>query len=112
MTTIIRAFNDQGLEQFKSYLKVIQNDPNENIPNELATDPQLSSPIADNIEIEARYFGSKLEAAQYLLPKIEELDLADRFYNSGLWAWLSAFYFDSVCPAEADGRRIPGSIYR
>jgi hypothetical protein len=69
-------------------------------------------PLAVEIEVEARTFANRFEAAEYLLNRFAPAGLTDIERDSGLWAWLSLFYFDAVCPPGRGGVRKPGAIAR
>jgi hypothetical protein len=57
--------------------------------------------------VEARTFGSRLEAARYLDGKFHDSGLRDIEHDDRLWGWLTLFYFDELCPSDAHGRRKP-----
>jgi hypothetical protein len=81
------------------------------LPVGLLNDNRYSNEIEPINYLEPRLFHSRYEMVEYLHPIITELRLQDKFYNPGLWAWISAFYFDSVCPIENNIRR-PGENER
>ncbi|MFI5419921.1 MAG: hypothetical protein ACHQ1H_03030 [Nitrososphaerales archaeon] len=53
-----------------------------------------------------------MELARIISEVIRKASLADEMLDIGLWSWLSAAYFDTVCPIEEDGQRNPRSDYR
>lgn len=77
----------------------------------LATDASLSEPVGD-VEVEAAALAgkSRLDAAAYLDATLASLSDPER--DPGLWAWLSLFFFDAVCPRDAKGRYRPGGSAR
>jgi len=63
-------------------------------------------------EVEAVVVESKLEVAKYLRLQLRHLDKSEIDNNSGLWTWLSLFFFDQVCPRSENGVREPGELAR
>ena len=51
-------------------------------------------------------------AAKYLQRQLSPLEKPEVDYSAGLWAWLSLFYFDQVCPPLSSGQRKPGELVR
>ena len=62
--------------------------------------------------VEPLEFATTLEIACYLHPRIDTLRLSGKYYDPGLWAWLTAFYFDQVCPPKREGYRKVGELAR
>jgi hypothetical protein len=99
----IRAFNKAGIEYFRRSLENIISEKTNDLPDDLVFNDSLTL-SADWIEIELRDFFNKFQMAEYLHERIQQISLEDKYYDPGLWSWLSAFYFDVVCPLE-DGQR-------
>ncbi|MDI6720650.1 MAG: hypothetical protein QMD46_13685 [Methanomicrobiales archaeon] len=110
--TVLRVFKERGIEKFHEYLVAVAGGNRASPDDVLLYSDELSSEIGDKIEVEAKIFSSKMEAARYLSAILQRLNLEDKYYNIGLWSWLSAFYFDSVCPAGPNGTRKIGRVYR
>ena len=72
---------------------------------ELLTDDRFTSILKKDLILEPMLPSSKLEAAAYLHEIIDPLPIDNKFYRSGLWTWLAAFYFDSICPIRENGTR-------
>jgi len=72
----------------------------------------LTDEICPPIEVEHLTFGSRYAAAEYLAAVLRSSNLTDIELDRGLWAWLSLFYFDELCPADLKGRRKPGERAR
>jgi len=105
MTTDLREFNDDGIRQFREFFnKIVANDVDQDF-SELLTDDRFTSIIKKDLILEPQLPPSKLEAAAYLHKIIDPLLIENKFYRPGLWTWLSAFYFDSICPINKDGTR-------
>ena len=110
MSTRLRAFTKDGIERFSQYLDEVRAGLIEGVPVELLLDETFSTPLGEVVYVASKILGSKLEAAEYLHSVVKDLR-GSGFYDVGIWTWLSAFYFESVCPVE-DGLRRPGKNYR
>lgn len=100
-----RRFRDYGMEQFESYLKQLRDNSALVPPIDLLTLPRASEPIGQSIEFEPREFATKLEAGNYLCQKLQSISVDQVRQDVGLWAWLTLFYFDAVCPVDGHSRR-------
>jgi hypothetical protein len=112
MALVLRSLNRLGLDRFRAYLEELRSDKALPVPLRLLADSAGTSELAVDIEIELRTFANRLELAGYLAELLAPLgpEVTDR--DAGLWAWLSLFYFEQVCPAETGGLRYPGKDYR
>lgn len=111
MSTSLRAFNDAGIAEFHSHLERVRTSTADAVPPDLYLSDEYSGIVSPEVQIRQVVFETKLEAARYLFGIVQQ-QLSQHFENVGLWTWLSAFYFDSVCPVEEDGARKPRSDYR
>lgn len=112
MTTHIRRFNENGIERLRSALHAIKDGQADGIPDSLLTDAQSCEVINTEIKIERKKFDSRNEIIRYIFEKISGITGRNLLYDAGLWSWLSAFYFDSICPSRSDGRRKIGEDSR
>jgi hypothetical protein len=103
----VRALNPEGISRFRTYLAALRLDPKLPPPSELLTDPETSVDVLPATPVEQPSFNSRKEAAKYLAEALVPLKgVVD--HNSGLWTWLSLFFFDQVCPPDGHGAREPG----
>lgn len=109
---ILRIFSQQGIDRFRQTIDNLQVNPEEKIDLSWIHRDSLATEAGTAITIPKIKFDSKLESAKFLHEIIGELTTQDKFYNPGLWAWLSAFFFDTVCPENSTGKRKPGKSYR
>ena len=108
---IIRALNNEGIAALREFLLEVRQDASAAPPLSILHDERTSDPLPWNIDVEPRAFASRFEAAQYLYEAFRSAEALAVERERGLWAWLSLFYFDSVCP-EWRGRRRPGEAAR
>jgi len=108
----LRRFKKEGLEKFKDYHDRLRDTPTLNPPTELLEDRKHTEPVSQDSEVEQRHFDTRLEAGLYLNDLIERAQVRSPERDQGLWAWLTLFYFDEVCPRDAAGRRKVGETAR
>jgi hypothetical protein len=108
----LRRLNDAGIERFENFLDSLTIDATHPAPSDALADPSTSESIGIDLDVEPSEFASRLELGSYLVAKLDGVGLSRIDEDRGLWAWLSLFYFESVCPADRAGRRVPGSRVR
>lgn len=102
----LRSFNTVGMNRFEEFRASSVRNP-EDLHAFLEV-PGLSTTLSPEIEVEARSFANRFAAGEYLYFLFRESNISSLDEDRGIWAWLSAFYFDQLCP---DGTR-PGMDYR
>lgn len=108
----IRKLTDRGLEAFRGYLAGLRAGSHASPPAELLTDGGMSHPLPGGGLVERKVFKSRLEVARYLHDVLADTQTEAIESDVGLWSWLSLYFFDQVCPADAGGGRKPGRDYR
>jgi len=108
----LRRFNDEGINRFGQFLDALAADGALAVPNDLLTDTVCSVPVSPGPEVQAREFASRMEAARYLDSVLTGVKGCDVERDAGLWAWLSLFYFEQLCPPDGRGHRKPGERAR
>ena len=102
----LRSFNTGGINRFEQFLASAARDPED--LRALLEDIGLSTRVSPEIEVEARSFVNRFAAGEYLYCFLGDSNISNLDEDRGIWAWLSAFYFDQLCP---DGTK-PGRDYR
>jgi hypothetical protein len=109
--TALRKLNERGIEAFASHLASIRAGSSfESNPALLYVD-EYSTAVTPRIEISARKFRNKLEAARYLADVLQPIESPSLAADAGLWSWLALFYFDQLSPVGSDGKRRPRENY-
>lgn len=102
----LRSFNTGGINRFEEFLaSVVRNDDD---LHTLLEDHSLSTTVSPEIEVEARSFVNRYAAGEYLYFLFRDSNISNLDEDRGIWAWLSAFYFDQLCPSGTN----PGKDYR
>lgn len=98
----IRRLNKQGIKEFRGWIASgATGDP----PHDLLTAPETSEPLPVTIEAEHRDFSTRYQLGEYLTSRLEPLDFSSSAFDSGLWDWLTLFWFDAIAPRTSSGTR-------
>jgi hypothetical protein len=101
----LHRFTDEGINRFTRFLDELSADPALALPTDLLTDSACVIPVPSAPEVHAKQFASRMEAARYLDSILSGVTGCDVERDAGLWAWLSLFFFDQLCPPDGHGRR-------
>jgi hypothetical protein len=104
---IIKRLNQSGLERLAEFLDSLTGEVPLPIPFSILEDPTNTENLPRAIDISVRKFANRLEAAEYLYSLLGDSEIAEVDRDKGLWAWLSLFFFDQLCPADKSGKRNP-----
>jgi hypothetical protein len=104
----LRRFNHEGVTRFGEFLDQLGSHPDLSIPADLLTEPSLTEAIEGAGEVEPQDFVNRMELAQCLDQVLSSAHIDRIETDVGLWAWLSLFYFDQLCPADGRRYRDPG----
>ncbi len=105
MKSELRCFNELGLKVFENELNEIRTHNKTQIDQELLSDNRYSSVPFNNCYIEKKTLLLKKDLIEYIYPIVNSLGIDNLQRNIGLWSWLSAFFFDSICPINDQGKR-------
>ncbi len=112
MGTLLRALNTTGIERFQGYLTDLRDGTPGDPPWELLEEMGCTAELPVDMMIEPPNFPNRLALGEYLCDVLAPLRPEETDRNTGLWAWLSLFLFDQVCPTGKHPIRRPGSDYR
>lgn len=104
-TYSIRTFNEAGLNEFERVIIEMKNGNLKNIPEDLLFSEDFVFPFEPIVNIEKVEFKNKNELIPYLVQQLNLSGNKQLYFNVGLWSWLSAFYFDNICPVDGNGKR-------
>ncbi|MYJ75297.1 MAG: hypothetical protein F4089_09460 [Gammaproteobacteria bacterium] len=105
----VRCLTPKGIGEFGRYLKELQLHGDLPPPRALLTDDAHSVPSAlGDVGVEPGKFASRRDFAEYIDSRFLDAGVFVSADESGMWEWLSLFYFDEVCPPNKQGFRKPG----
>ena len=108
----LRRLTANGLERFSEFLDSLNTPAPQGLPSWLLNDPEMSTALPVDVQVEATTFDTRFELAKYLDSKLTDSGLKNFERDVELWAWLALFYFDQLCPLDDDDRRHPGERAR
>jgi hypothetical protein len=109
---IIRRLNAAGMEQFQQFLDSLTTEQPLSPPNEILQAETTSEELPSQVDIEHKVFGDRISMAEYLDGVLSSTGVRELEKDKGLWAWLSLYFFEELCPTQKDGRRKPGERAR
>jgi hypothetical protein len=112
MQQLVRALNNSGIDRFREHLQALREGGRPAAPKDILFEDEYSLELPEKALVEETEFASRIDAMEYLARPLGSLGKSQREYFQGLWAWLSLFYFDQVCPHATGGIRKPGKDYR
>lgn len=101
----LRRLTAPGIDAFAAYLTQLAAVPTLDPPTRLLAEVGSSEEIKGDTDLEERTFSTRFEAASYLSGKLAEAEIENWERDAGLWAWMTLFYFDQVCPRDHTGAR-------
>jgi hypothetical protein len=101
----LHVFTIEGLTEFSQNLQLIKSGVTIDLDKEnLFSNINISKHRVDIDLPEFEPTTSKYDFIVSIANILEPIDLRKEFYNTYLWSWLSAYYFDLVCPIIGDKR--------
>jgi len=108
----VARLNEKGLTTFAGWLESLKAGGSLKVPTAMLNDPSCTEPMNVDVNVQPRVFASRFDAAEYLHTRFTSAGLNEIERDGGLWAWLSLYYFDEVCPLGKGGLRKPGALAR
>lgn len=109
---IARALNSGAVARFSAYLARLRQRCIENPPRELLEDSASTTELSVEIAIADQPFPSRRALGDHLCKLLAPMPHEELEQSTGLWTWLSLYWFDQLCPQREDGTRRPGNDYR
>lgn len=102
---MLSRFTDFGIYLFNEYLDKLEEVPQKNIPKDLLTSNIYSEVLTSEVDVCFFEHKTRFSIARYLHTVLNETGLTDLERDIKLWAWLTAFFFDILCPVDSSGKR-------
>jgi hypothetical protein len=103
----VRYFTTEGRRAWNDWLVELRANPLSPFPTGLLENGDVTRRAPGKLEIKPERYTSAFELAKALAPIVAEIR-SNRFPSDrwpGLWDWLAAYHFDSICSADKLGRR-------
>lgn len=101
----IRMFNHEGLNEFERVVGELKSDNLKAIPDDLLFGDLYTEVYEPVINVDKVDYRNKNELVPYIVNCLDLRNNKSLYFNKGLWSWLSAFYFDNICPVDGNGKR-------
>jgi len=101
----IRTFSTTGINEFERIIGEIRSGSLNEVPQQILFDEDFTEPLEPIINIEKVSYKNKSEFVPYVSEHLNLRSNKDLYFNKGLWTWLTAFFFDNVCPVDGNGKR-------
>lgn len=111
MTTELCRLNDHGTELFMDYINQIAAGDTSSPPFAILTDTNYSEQIDFSVQLDQPSFSTRFEIGEYLKERLEDVNRNQLLGDPGIWNWMALYWFDSLCPAAANGTRKPSKPY-
>jgi hypothetical protein len=102
MNCQLRRFTYEGVGKFRDFLNELRAGNMMNSLEDILYNGDFTEKMSGSVD-KQKNFESKYMAAKYLEPIIRQTNIKDQYTDVGFWSWLSAFYFDQVCPSSPSG---------
>jgi hypothetical protein len=110
--TEVRRLTKAGTHRFAAYLQACREGEKAPPPFELLTDSLTSEPCPVSAPLSQPTFTDRYHFGAWLLDTLSPFDNTALSRDAGIWSWIGLYFFNQTCPAQADGRRVPGEDAR
>ncbi|MCK6458832.1 MAG: hypothetical protein L6Q95_02935 [Planctomycetes bacterium] len=107
MNRAVRAFTEDGVAALRGYLAAVRAGETQQTPP-MVEDGHLTTILQPHASVDTslRFTGDKRGFARYLVDALSPVRSGGaRDGDVGLWSWLAAAFFDTICPPREDGSR-------
>lgn len=94
-----------GMDRFSAFLDELKFNPSAKVPKDLLSFPAYFTTTDDEIEVVPYRFNSRWDVGKYMNSLISSSGIDDPERDTLLWAGLTVFYFDVLCPVSKTGQR-------
>ena len=108
---VIRSFNPNGVRAFKEHLDDVRSGTTTSAPVDLLEMDSLSAVIPGEILVPDWAFPTRFSLGRALYDLFSKPGLRSYHDQAGVYSWLSAKFFDELCPDTGTGRK-PGEAAR
>lgn len=106
--TTVRVLTQLGSVRFAQYLTEMKLGNTPSFDLRTLDHGPWSTIFEPEVNIEQKPFVDRMEMGKYLVERFElaGVDLGGLPMNKGLWSWVAAYWFDTICPLKSGSRRL------
>ena len=108
----LARFSDQGIAEFRHFLQSCKHEGARKVEKSLLTQEPYIEDLGVEFPVPDGPYKNRLDMAASVEEVLCQVAIPNDLEDIGLWAWLSASLFDTVCPLDRNGARKPGKEYR
>jgi len=98
-------FNDAGIAAFRQYIGDLRAGNAGPALSSILTAPAYTEIMELELPDVCPVFQTKIEIVSWLEERFETTGFHPDERNVGLWTWLAAYIFESICPVRENGKR-------
>jgi hypothetical protein len=102
MSEVLHSFTNEGIAEFTRWIRA--GAPG-TVPQDLLTHSTYAVVMPENRIFDVVEYRDRYEFGCFLVEILAPFDAHKISYNTGLWSWLAARFFDQLCPIKSDGTR-------
>lgn len=106
-----RRLNEEGLAAFEQHIRELREGKKYETPVHLLTDDRYSEHLQFDVEVDQQEFSTRYDLGIYLKEVLPENEAQTLLGDRGFWSWLALYWFDQLCPLQANGSRKPSQPY-
>ncbi len=103
----IRRFTNDGMLAFEEFLANLKAGVDTQDKEKLLMDERLTTQHEPAMSFEVIPFTDRFEVAEFLFRNLQGGGFENIEKDTGLWTWLSLFWFELLCPPDQDGKLKP-----
>lgn len=100
---VIGTFNSKGVGVFAKFLLRASSQPRVRFPSHILNSNEYFDVWGNVEDLKLQDFTSRKDLASYLYSVLECCDSNFSIYHEGLWTWIAAYYFRTICRKNNEG---------
>ncbi len=92
----LRRLNENGIDQFDQFRASPLRQPEHLLT--IVHDSSTSDVVGVDIEVQPQELSTRFTVGKYLNELLDGTPIPGWDMDKGIWTWLTAFYFDQLCP--------------
>lgn len=109
----VHRLTEKGIARFIEFIDSQRTTEPESFDIEVVNSSSLSTQVDSDFEVSLTCdLETRFDFAEVLSTIVDGAEISDPEHDRGFWCWISWLWFESICPTDKHGRRLPGEIGR